>query len=86
MCIAVNGVDKEKVATAGVDGQVQIFDQSSGRILSCFQEHSKKVTSAVWVSETTLATASADRTVRVWPGEGAATVFKVCTWLWILLC
>lgn len=77
--IAINATDEQKLATAGLDGQVQIFDRSSGRIVSCFQEHSKKVNSVVWVSETTIATGSADRSVRLWPGTGAATVFKVCS-------
>ncbi|GMH44311.1 hypothetical protein BSKO_12245 [Bryopsis sp. KO-2023] len=74
--IAVNPTHQEKVATAGVDGQVQVFDRNAGRIISSFQEHSKRVNSVAWISGVALASASADRTVRVWSGEGAAKVFK----------
>ncbi|CAL5224503.1 g7199 [Coccomyxa viridis] len=55
------------VATAGADGVVVLFDHSAGRIKASLTGHSKKVNGVKFVKDaSTLLSASADSTARIW--------------------
>ena len=59
------------VATAGGDATVQLFDRAAGRALASLKGHSKKVLDVKFVGSVGLvASASADKTVRVWKAAG----------------
>lgn len=55
------------VATAGADSTIQIFDRTEARTLASLKGHSKKVLDVTFVGgRATVASASADKTVRLW--------------------
>lgn len=59
------------VATAGGDASVQVYDRAAERILASLTGHSKKVHDVKFVgSQEVLASASADKTVKLWRAEG----------------
>jgi pre-mRNA-processing factor 19 len=61
------------VATAGGDATVQLFDRAAGRALATLKGHTKKVLDVKFVGSVGLvASASADKTVRVWKAAAAA--------------
>lgn len=62
------------VATAGVDGQVHVFDRQAGRILAELQGHSKKVNDVKFMGQQgRLVTAGADKTACIWQADAEGT-------------
>ena len=56
-----------RVATAGADGTVRIFDSSSGEQILSLQGHDRSVARLAFIPDgTMLASKSLDGTVRVW--------------------
>lgn len=64
--MAYHQSSKNVIATAGEDSTIQIFDQSSRRILASIEEHFKKVNDLAWMDDAFLVSASSDKSVRVW--------------------
>ena len=59
--------DSKRLATAGVGGNVKVWDAAGGRELLTMRGHSSSVGSVVWNPDgTRLATASWDGTTKVW--------------------
>jgi WD40 repeat protein len=59
--------DGTRLAGAGVDGTVRIWDAASGRLLQTHSGHSGTVVSVAWSPDgTRLASGGWDRTVRIW--------------------
>ena len=67
--------DGTRLATAGDDGEVRLWDPVSGRTTAVLTGHIGGVRAVVWSSDgSRLATASADREVRLWdPVSGRTT-------------
>jgi serine/threonine protein kinase len=59
--------DSSRLASAGADKTVRVWDLSSGTALLTYQGHADQVTSVAWSPDgTRLASASDDSTVRMW--------------------
>jgi len=68
--IDINPALPEVVATAGLDSSIQIFDTSAGRMMGSLTGHSKRLTQLAYASPNVLLSSSADKTARIWSGEG----------------
>lgn len=72
LALAVSPVSDSVIATAGVDGSIQIFDRLATKTLTSLKAHSKKVTDVSFVkkqSDQLMVSASADKTVKFWKSE-----------------
>ncbi|KAL4431421.1 hypothetical protein ABPG75_006677 [Micractinium tetrahymenae] len=71
LAIDLSPASEAVVATAGADASVQLFDRSSDRVLASLEGHGKKVNDVKFVgSQEVLASASSDRTTKLWRAEG----------------
>lgn len=72
LAIDISPASQAVVATAGADATVQLFDIKGERILASLTGHSKKVHDVKFVgSQEVLASASADRTTKLWRADGS---------------
>ncbi|EFN51555.1 hypothetical protein CHLNCDRAFT_140025 [Chlorella variabilis] len=85
LALDLSPAGEEVVATAGGDATVQVYDCKAERFLASLTGHSKKVHDVKFVgSQEVLASASADKTTKLWraAGEGyddqAGEVVSVC--------
>lgn len=68
--IDLNPASPHIVATAGLDSSIQIFDTTAGRLLGSLTGHSKRLTQLAYASSSVILSSSADKTARIWSGEG----------------
>ncbi|KAG1656833.1 hypothetical protein FOA52_006288 [Chlamydomonas sp. UWO 241] len=68
--IDVNPGAPSVLATAGLDHTIQIFDHVPGRLLGSLTGHGKRLTQVAYASPNVLLSTSADKTARIWSGEG----------------
>jgi WD40 repeat protein/serine/threonine protein kinase len=69
--------DGERVAAAGGDGTIRIWDLASGQVLQTLRGHDRYVFSVAFSPDLEhLASASADRTIRVWNLATGKEVFQ----------
>jgi pre-mRNA-processing factor 19 len=68
--IDLNPASDSVLATAGLDGTIQILDYLQGRVLGSLQGHSKRLTGVAYAGGEVLLSSSADKTARIWRGEG----------------
>src|SRR5690606_19097509 len=76
---AVWSPDGSRIAMAGADGEVALWNARSGRLERSFAGHAHWVTAAAFHPDgERLLTASEDRTVRVWPlaGDTPPTIWQ----------
>jgi hypothetical protein len=63
--------EREEVAAGGADHTLQVLDLKTDVVVASLTGHSKKVNSVAFASPTTLLSASADKTVKLWScGDG----------------
>lgn len=60
------------LATAGLDATIQIFDTAQSRVLGSLEGHSKRLTAVAYASPNVLLSSSADKTTRIWSGQGGS--------------
>lgn len=77
--IEFNPENANVVATAGVDGTVQLFDHSASRQLGALEGHTKRVSGLQYVSGSTIITSSYDRTARIWKADSAGSFSSAAT-------
>jgi pre-mRNA-processing factor 19 len=71
LAIDVSPASDAVVATAGADATVQLYDLSGERVVASLEGHSKKVHDVKFVgAQDLLASASADRTTKLWRAGG----------------
>jgi WD40 repeat protein len=64
--------DGTRIASAGRDRSVHIWDASTGKTLSTYQGHTMEVYAVAWSPDGThIASASADKTMHVWRQAGS---------------
>ena len=77
LCVTLNPLDSNALATAGADGSVAVFDVAKGKRARQIAAHKKRVKSAAWCGANVLLTGAADGAMKIWSsesGECAATV------------
>jgi WD40 repeat protein len=62
---------KVYLLAGGADHTVQLLDLASGTVAPPLAAHSKKVTSVAFATATSLLSASADKTVKLWSSSGS---------------
>jgi WD40 repeat protein len=71
---AVNGVswrpDSNVLASCGDDGTIRLWEMNSGTQIKSWGAHAGAVTSVVYAQDGRLVSSGADRTAKLWDGEG----------------
>ncbi len=68
--------DNQRIASAGSDGSVQIWDAASGGQLLTYRGHTKRVNAVDWASDSKcIVSVSNDKTVQVWDGSSGRQLF-----------
>src|SRR6266516_1917869 len=68
--------DGKRLASAGDDSTVQVWDASSGSLLFTYKRHTSTVNSIAWAPDgKRLASAGADSTVQVWDASSGSLLF-----------
>jgi WD domain, G-beta repeat len=81
LCMDVTGYHELLSHAGGADHTVQILDLERNLLSASLTGHSKKVTSLAFPTPTTLLSASADKTVKLWSaGGGAGTAPDDLAW------
>ncbi|KAK8801928.1 hypothetical protein WA158_006323 [Blastocystis sp. Blastoise] len=75
--ISLSPSSTDHICSGGEDSQVLLYSRGEKRVIRNLSGHTKSVTSVVMHPiEDLILSASVDKTVRLWPGEESATVFK----------
>jgi serine/threonine protein kinase len=70
--------DKRRVASALLDGTVQVWDTHTGQTVSTFEKHGVPVNVVAWSPDgTEIASGGADRRVYIWQPESGEVIFEV---------
>mgnify|MGYP001124971007 CR=1 FL=1 len=79
LAVDVNARNSSLIATGGVDHKAVVFDQTANQVVATMSGHSKAVTRVLFhTTEDVLFTSSADKTARIWGGDGScASVTRV---------
>jgi pre-mRNA-processing factor 19 len=79
LSLAVSPESDNVIASGGADTNINVFDRVAGQTLATLKGHSKKVNEISFVgSSSLLASASSDKTVRLWKAEGEDTSEYTC--------
>jgi len=71
LCVDIHPSKQDLVLTGGVDKVAQLFNRSSGQVLSSLTGHGKKVLDVKFhPTSDALITCSADKTVKIWQANG----------------
>jgi pre-mRNA-processing factor 19 len=70
LSLSVSPESDSIIASGGADTNINVFDRAAGQTVATLKGHSKKVNEVVFVgSRSIIASASSDKTVRVWKAE-----------------
>lgn len=75
LALAVSPLSDSIIASAGVDGSIQVFDRVATRTLTSLKAHTKKVMDVSFIGKKSyqlLVSASADKTIKLWKSTADA--------------